>query len=96
VRDRHLRVAFDTLFHAARLASMIYLSTDIGRWELIGRKLTEPYKTIFNEFINTLHIKYFYNGEYPRENIEEEFSRWVRKVEEYISKLELEVKTKRK
>ena len=93
VRDRHLRVAFDTLFHAARLASMVYLSTDIGRWELIGRKLTEPYKTIFNEFINTLHIKY-YNG--PRENIEEEFNKWVGKVEEYISKLELEVKTKRK
>jgi len=92
VRDRHLRVAFNTLFHAARSASMVYLSTDIGR--LIGRKLTEPYKTIFNEFINTLHIKYFYNG--PRENIEEEFNKWVRKVEEYISKLELEVKTKRK
>jgi hypothetical protein len=93
VRNRHLRVAFNTLFHAARSASMIYLSTDISR--LIGRKLTEPYKTIFNEFINTLHIKY-YNGEYPRENIEEEFNKWVRKVEEYISKLELEVKTKRK
>jgi hypothetical protein len=94
VRDRHLRVAFNTLFHAARSASMVYLSTDISR--LIGGKLTEPYKTIFNEFINTLHIKYFYNGEYPRENIEEEFSRWVGRVEEYISKLELEVKTKRK
>ena len=95
VKDRHLRVAFDALFHAARLASMVYLSTDIGRWGLIRRELTEPYKTILNEFINTLHIKYFYNGEYPREDVEGEFDKWVRKVGEYISELELEVKIKR-
>jgi len=48
----------------------------------------------FNDFISTLHIKYFYNGEYPRENIEEEFNKWFRRVEEYISKLELEAKIK--
>jgi hypothetical protein len=95
-KDRICREAFDTLFHAARIASMIYLSTEISRWDLIKRELPEPYRTSFNDSISTLHIKYFYNSEYPRENIEEEFNKWFRRVEEYISKLELEVKIKRK
>ncbi|MCR6668699.1 MAG: hypothetical protein NDF51_01750 [archaeon YNP-WB-040] len=95
-KDRVCREAFDALFHAARIASMVYLSTEISRWGLIKRELPEPYRISFNDFISTLHIKYFYNGEYPRENIEEEFNKWFRRVEEYISKLELEVKIKRK
>jgi hypothetical protein len=95
-KDRICREAFDALFHAARIASMVYLSTEISRWGLIKRELPEPYRTSFNDFISTLHIKYFYNGEYPRENIEEEFNKWFRRVEEYISKLELEVKIKQK
>jgi len=95
-KDRICREAFDALFHAARIASMVYLSTEISRWGLIKRELPEPYRISFNDFISTLHIKYFYNGEYPRENIEEEFNKWFRRVEEYISKLELEVKIKQK
>jgi hypothetical protein len=95
-KDRICREAFDALFHAARIASMVYLSTEVGRWGLIKRELPEPYRISFNDFISTLHIKYFYNGEYPRENIEEEFNKWFRRVEEYISKLELEAKIKRR
>ncbi|MGC8949008.1 MAG: nucleotidyltransferase domain-containing protein [Thermoprotei archaeon] len=94
VKDRHIREAFDTLFHASRIASMVYLSTNISRWGFIRRELIEPYKAIFNNFINILHIKYFYNGEYPKENLEKEFNMWTKKVEEYISNLESEVKTK--
>lgn len=95
-KDRICRKAFDALFHAARIASIVYLSTEISRWGLIKRELPEPYRISFNDFISTLHIKYFYNGEYPRENIEEEFNKWFRRVEEYISKLELEAKIKRR
>jgi hypothetical protein len=94
VKERHVREAFDALFHAARIASMVYLSTDVGRWGLVRRKLEEPYRTTFNVFIETLHIKYFYNGEYPREGLEEEFNKWYRKVEEYISSLESKVRSK--
>jgi hypothetical protein len=88
VRDRHVRAAFDALFHAARLASMAYLSTEVGRWGYVRRRLEEPYRVIFSEFIETLHVKYSYNGDYPKENLEEEFKKWLKKVEEYISTLE--------
>ncbi len=94
VKDRHVREAFDGLFHAARIASMVYLSTEVSRWGLIRRKLPEPFKQMFNEFINTLHIKYFYDGEYPKERIEEEFNYWHRKVEDYITKLKSELSGK--
>jgi len=88
VRDRHVRAAFDALFHAARLASMAYLSTEVGRWGYVRRRLEEPYRVIFSEFIETLHVKYSYNGDYPKENLEEEFKKWLKKVEECISTLE--------
>lgn len=91
-KDRLFREAFDSLFHAARIASMVHLSTDIGRWGLIRRELPEPYKTKFSKFINTLHIKYFYNGEYPKEKVGEEFDAWFHKVKEYIEELESEIK----
>jgi hypothetical protein len=90
VRDRHVRAAFDALFHAARLASMAYLSTEVSRWGYVRRRLEEPFRSIFSEFIETLHIKYSYNGEYPRENLEEEFKKWFKRVEDYVSALEAE------
>lgn len=30
MRERHVREAFDALFHAVRIASMVYLSTEVG------------------------------------------------------------------
>ena len=53
----------------------------------IKRRLPQPYRNEFEEFINTLHIDYFYSGNYP-ENYEEAFEKWHRKVEEFVSKLE--------
>jgi len=35
-RNRLLKEAFDALFHASRIASMIHLSTGVGRWGLLG------------------------------------------------------------
>ena len=93
-RDRLFREAFDSLFHAARIAVMTYLSAEVSRWGLLRRMLPEPYSTQFKKFIDTLHIKYFYNGEYPRENIEEEFNKWYSEVEKFIERLELEVEKK--
>ncbi|MEM2709131.1 MAG: hypothetical protein QW534_05725 [Candidatus Methanomethylicia archaeon] len=60
--DRLIREAFDALFHAARIASMTYLSIEVSRWDLIRRELPEPYGDKFKEFIKVLHIKYFYHG----------------------------------
>lgn len=91
-RDRLCREAFDALFHAARIASMVYLSIDVGRWGLIKRGLPEPFKKNFNEFIRVLHIDFFYNGNYPKDKVEEEFRKWYEKVEKYINDLETRVK----
>jgi hypothetical protein len=92
-RDRLYREAFDALFHAARMASMVYLSTEVSRWGFIKRELPEPYRTSFNEFINMLHIKYFYEGNYPKDRVEEEFREWYKKVEAYVNGLESKIKS---
>ena len=57
------------------------------RWGQIKRRLPQPYRSEFEEFINTLHVDYFYNGNYP-ESYEEEFEKWHKRVEEFIVKLE--------
>jgi len=87
VRDMHIRNSFNSLFHAARLAAMSYLATENARWGSIKRKLPQPYRNEFEEFINTLHIDYFYNGNYP-ENYEEAFEKWHKKVEDFVRRLE--------
>jgi hypothetical protein len=94
VRERHVKEAFDALFHATRIASMVYLSTEVRRWGTIRKGLEEPYRTAFNNFVEILHIKYFYNGEYPREGLEEEFNKWFKRVEEYILSLESKVRSR--
>ena len=95
VRDRHIRASFDSLFHAARIASMMYLSTEVSRWGLIRRMLPEPYRSKFRKFINILHVEYFYHGNYPRSEVREEFNRWHREVEKFINRLESETKGKK-
>lgn len=93
-RDRLVREAFDMLFHAARIAAMTYLSREVSRWGALRRMLPEPYSGRFKEFIEVLHIKYFYNGEYPREDFEKEFNEWHHKVEKFVENLKLEIKRK--
>ncbi len=86
-KDRRIRTAFNSLFHSARITSMTFLATENARWGTIKRRLTQPYRNEFEEFINTLHIEYFYNANYP-ENYEEVFEKWRKKVEEFVVKLE--------
>lgn len=92
LRDRHVREAFDALFHAARMASMAYLSTSETRWGKIRKDLPDAYREEFEEFVTELHIKYFYLGEYPKERAEEEFEGWLGRVNGYIERLESEVR----
>lgn len=93
-RDRLAREAFDALFHAARIASMVYLSAEVTRWGPIRRSLPEPHKGRFEAFINTLHVKYFYNGEYPKEKARKEFDRWFKRVDKYVHGLESKVRVR--
>ena len=89
VRDMHIRNSFNSLFHAARIAAMSCLATENARWGRIKRRLPQPYRNEFEEFINTLHIDYFYNGNYPA-NYEEEFEKWYKRVEDFVRRLESE------
>jgi len=86
-REWSIRVAFNGLFHAARVAAMTYLAVENSRWGRLKRRLPSPYKEEFESFINVLHIDYFYNGNYP-ENYEEAFEKWHKKVEDFIRRLE--------
>jgi len=86
-REWIIRTAFNNLFHASRIAAMAFLSTENARWGRIKRNLPQPYRDRFDEFINVLHIKYFYNRDYP-EDFEEEFEKRHRKVEDFVKSLE--------
>jgi len=90
--DRHTRDAFESLFHAARIAVMTYLSTEVSRWGVLRRALPEPYSSRSKEIIGTPHIEYFYNGNYPRERVEEEFNKRYTRVKGFIEELEAGVK----
>ena len=94
-RDRLLREAFDSLFHAARIAAMTYLSTEVSRWGVLRRVLPEPYGSLFKKFIDVLHVEYFYHGGYPKQNTEEEFNKWYSEVEKFVESLESELKKRR-
>ena len=91
-RDKLFREAFDSLFHAVRIAAMTYLSTEVARWRLLRRMLSELYNRQFKEFIDVLHIEYFYNGRHLREGVEEELNKWYRRIREFIDNLEREIK----
>ena len=54
--------------------------------------LPEPYNRRFREFIDVLHIKYFCNGEYTKDKVEEEYDKWCEMVKEFIRVLEREIK----
>ena len=86
VKDVHIRNSFNSLFHAARLAAMSYLATENARWGDIKRKLPQPYKEEFDNFINILNVDYFYNGSYPA-NYEEEFEKWYKRVVDFVRRL---------
>lgn len=86
-KDIKIRAAFNGLFHAARIAAMVYLSIENTRWGRIKRELPSLYKEEFRKIIDTLHIDYFYNGNYP-ENYDEEFEKWHKRVKDFVRKLE--------
>lgn len=88
MKDRYIKHAFNSLFHTARIASMVYLSTDENRWGEVKKMLPHPYQKEFENYISTLHVKYFYDGKYPKENLKEEFNLWYHKVKDYIKRLE--------
>lgn len=87
VKDRYIRMAFNELAHAARMASLAYLAKDELGWKGIEHGLPSGYRREFEGFFRTLHVEYFYHGNYPLK-VEQEFSSWAERVEVYIRRLE--------
>lgn len=91
LRNIHLRDAFNKLFDAARIASMTYLATEDTSWGRMKGKLLTNYRKAFNQFVDRLHIDYFYHGNYPKD-YQGEFEKWYEKVKQYINRLKNKVK----
>jgi hypothetical protein len=94
LRDVHYRTAFNALFDAARSAAMTYLNTEQTRWGELRRGLPQRHAEAFRRLIDTLHVCYFYDGEYPREDVEGEYRRWQNEVNRFIEALATERPTK--
>lgn len=93
LRDVHYRTAFNALFDAARSTAMTYLNTEQTRWGELRRGLPQRHAEAFRRFIDTLHVRYFYDGEYPREDVEGEYQRWRDEVSRFIEALATESQT---
>jgi predicted nucleotidyltransferase len=86
--DRRWRSAFNWLFEAARLAAMAFLNTDETRWGTLRGQLPQPFQDEFRAIANTLHIRFWYEGDYPHDNPEWNFQTWRDRVAQFISDLE--------
>lgn len=87
-QDKRFRTAFNLLFEAARVAVMWFLDTEESRWGELRRQLPHPFSEQFRQFINTLHIAYWYDGDYPQDRVVEEFDRWHSEVLTFIDGLQ--------
>ncbi len=87
-QDKRFRTAFNLLFEAARVAAMWFLDTEEGRWGELRRQLPQPFSEQFRQFINTHHIAYWYEGDYPQDLVADEFERWHNEVVSFIDGLQ--------
>lgn len=87
-QDKRFRTAFNLLFEAARVAAMWFLDTEEGWWGELRRQLPQPFSEQFRQFINTHHIAYWYEGDYPQDLVADEFERWHNEVVSFIDGLQ--------
>ncbi len=73
---------------------MTFLQTDNNRWGQVKGQLPKAFQTRFKEIIDTLHVLYHYDGNYPREDTRQEFERWRPSVNQFIDDLEQETQTR--
>jgi hypothetical protein len=88
LQDKEYRLAFESLFHAARHGAMTFLNTDNPRWGELHRALPAPFSDRFRQMIDTLHVDYAYRGNYPRDRADEEFHRWRAEAARFVADLE--------
>jgi len=88
LKARRYGNSFNGLFDVARIAVMAYLGSEQTRWGQLRRALPQAFEDRFRQIIDTLHISYFYHGDYPKESVDEEFKRWRDRVEQFVDDLE--------
>jgi exonuclease VII small subunit len=88
LKDEFYKISYDRLFDAARYAVMAYLNTDNARWGQLRHLLSPPFDQEFRRIINTLHIQFSYDGNYPQNDPDGAFTKWRQEVEQFIHKLE--------
>jgi predicted nucleotidyltransferase len=88
LKDEMYKDGFSKLFDVARNAVMAYLGSEQTRWGQLRRALPKSFEDRFKQIIDTLHISYFYHGDYPKEQVDEEFKHWRDRVEEFVDDLE--------
>lgn len=88
IKDDAYKDAFNKLFDVARNAVMAYLNSEQTRWGQLRRALPQPFSERFREIIDTLHINYGYDGEYPEDDVDEEFQRYRDIVKQFVDDLE--------
>ncbi len=86
--DSRWRSAFNWLFEASRRAAMAFLSTEENRWGLLRGQLPQPFQDEFHAIVNMLHLRFWYEGNYPRDNPEWHFQTWRDRVAQFIADLE--------
>jgi predicted nucleotidyltransferase len=85
------KTAFDKLFHAARVAALCYRGGDSTRWGGLQKQLPPPFGQRFQTFVETLHIRYAYDGRIPDGREEDEFTVWKAAVREFIDEMRARV-----
>ncbi len=90
VSDAHFKIAFDSLFHAARVAALTFMGSDKTGWGKIDKNLPPPFNEQFQSYVNTLHVLYGYEGHFPRgrKDVVEEFKRWETSVQQFVAEME--------
>ncbi|MFA0780649.1 MAG: hypothetical protein RJAPGHWK_002167 [Candidatus Fervidibacter sp.] len=85
--DSRWHSAYNWLFEAARRGAMAFLNTQESRWGVLRGQLPEPFQSEFREFINALHVRFWYEGDYPQDNPEGHFQTWRDRVAKFIRRL---------
>ena len=88
IKDDAYKDAFNKLFDVARNAVMAYLNSEQTRWGQLRRALPQSFSEQFREIIDTLHINYGYDGDYPIDDVDEEFQRRRDQVAQFVDDLE--------
>ena len=88
IKDEAYKDAFNKLFDVARNAAMAYLGSEQTRWGQLRRARPQPFSDRFRDIIDTLHISFSYRGEYPADDVHEEFQRYRDIVEQFVNDLE--------